>query len=83
MTTPEPGTSYPDDVRRTILARYAATGSARKTAKETGVHFQTIYRWAEEARQTATPLRWRCCTWLLPIEQDCPQCGAKAPAMFL
>lgn len=87
MTSPaddlDPGQAYSDDTRAAVLAHYAETGSARRTAAHFGIHYQTLYRWAEEARQRSVPMRYRCCGFLLDITAPCPVCGRGAPAVLL
>lgn len=70
---------YTPAVQHKVLTHYAKSHSARRTAAEFDVHYQTVYRWAAEERQKAKPLRWRCCNFLQDARFDCAVCGAKAP----
>jgi transposase-like protein len=77
--TISPGTGYDDDTKARVLAVYAEQQSARKTALLTGVHYQTIHRWAEDARQQHTAQHWRCCNRLNMATDPCGTCHAPPP----
>lgn len=79
MTTPAPGAAYDDATKAHVLGVYAEQQSARKTAALTGVHYQTVHRWAEDARQQDGARLWRCCHRLNQATDPCGTCHAPPP----